>query len=144
MTPPDNAKIYETPIGKLWFGEDGILYSISKPVPRTLENTKETFDMVENLVGNRKVCVLADIAKLQPMDKETREYVANITPKFFKAYAIISTSALGRMITNIFITLKPSSVPTKFFSNEQEAKKWLNQFLHENNSSKAIKNKIMM
>ncbi|MGQ0829315.1 MAG: DUF7793 family protein [Bacteroidota bacterium] len=46
-----------------------------------------------------------------------------------KALALLTRSPLSRMIANIYLTLKKPAYPTKVFSDETEARKWLKQYL---------------
>ena len=129
MKPPPDARIFVTELSTFWIDEDGILCTVSKNTERTLEKQKKTFELVKKVIGNKKVCLLAEITNLAPQDKETRDYVALETPKMFKATATISNSVLSRFIVKIFLTLKGQSIPTKMFDDEHKAKEWLKQYL---------------
>ncbi|HXA01939.1 MAG TPA: STAS/SEC14 domain-containing protein [Cytophagaceae bacterium] len=130
MKIPENANVIDWPTSILWFDEDGILCAISKKVPeQTLEEAKESMLDFERLTGGKKVCMLIDITNSSPTSKEMRDYSAAELPKITKALAMISTSALGKMIANLFFGLKPPPYPTKMFSNEKDAKEWLKQYL---------------
>jgi len=52
-----------------------------------------------------------------------------VLPRYIKAIAMVSDSALGKMLANLFFTLKKQPYPTKMFTNEQDAKEWLMQYL---------------
>jgi hypothetical protein len=130
MEIPKNTNIIDWPTSAMWFDEDGILCVISKKAPaQTLEEARKSMEDFENLTGKRKVCMLIDITNSAPTSKEMRDYSAAELPKITKALAMISTSALGKMIANLFFGLKPPPYPTKMFSNEKEAKEWLKQYL---------------
>ena len=77
----------------------------------------------------KKVCLLIDTTNSTPSSKEVRDYAAEIFPELVKAIAMVSKSALGRMIANLFFGLKPPPYPVKMFSEEAEAKEWLKQYL---------------
>lgn len=79
--------------------------------------------------GNKKVCLLSDNTDSPPVNKEMRDYAAEVIPGIVKAIAIMSRSAVGRMAANLFFSLKKQPYPVKFFDNEDEAKKWLKQYL---------------
>lgn len=130
MTPPANAKVHEFPTSSFWFDSDGILCSISKPAPPlSLEDTKKTMGDFMRIIGDKKVCMLVDVTHSAESTREVREYAAEEFPKFVKAIAMISKSALGKMLANLFFTLKSQPYPTKMFNDEEEARKWLKQYL---------------
>jgi hypothetical protein len=130
MVPPDNAKVIELYASTIWFDEDGILCSIAKKVPpQTLEEAKESMKEFLVITGGKKVCMLSDNTNSPPVNKEMRDYAAEVIPQVAKAIAIMSNSSVGRMAANLFFSLKKQPYPVKFFENEQEAKKWLKQYL---------------
>lgn len=129
MKPPDNTRLYESDLATFWFDENYILCAIAKKTHRTVDKQKKTYELIRQISDNKKVCILSDATSVSPLDKETREYVALEIPTIFKAMAIISASALGRTIANIFLTLKRQPVPIKMFANEKDAKEWLKQYL---------------
>jgi hypothetical protein len=130
LTKPANAKIMEWPTSTIWFDESGILYSISKKVPQpSLEETKKILEEFKSIIGDRKVCMLIDVTNTSESSRELREYAAEEFPKFVKAIAMVSGSALGKMLANLFFTLKTQPYPTKMFTNEVDAREWLKQYL---------------
>ena len=130
IKPPETAEVIELPTSKLWFGEDGIVYSVSKKAPpQSLEEVKTTMENFKQLIGPRKICLLIDATHSSETPREVRNYVAEEFPKFTQAMAIVSRSALGKMLANLFFRLKAQPYPTKMFENETAAKAWLTQYL---------------
>lgn len=130
MQAPTNAELIETATSVQWMDENGIICSISKKhPPQSLDETKKEIENWYKRWGNKRHCLLLDITNSSPSSKEVRDYAADELPKMAKAIAMISNSALGRMVANLFFGLKPPPYPTKMFSNEQEAKEWLKQYL---------------
>jgi hypothetical protein len=130
LTKPTNTTIMEWPTSTLWFDEDGILCSISKKTAQpTLEEARQTLEEFKALIGDRKICMLIDVTQTSESSRELRDYAAEEFPKFVKAIAMVSDSPLGKMLANLFFTLKTQPYPTKMFSNEVEAKAWLKQYL---------------
>jgi hypothetical protein len=128
MQAPANTKIYDFPGSVFWF-EDGILCSISKNMPaQNLEEVKKTIEEFKKIIDGKKVCMLLDVTYSPESTKEIRDYAALEFPKFTKAIAMISKSALGKMLANLFFTLKTQPYPTKMFTDENEAKAWLKQY----------------
>jgi hypothetical protein len=73
--------------------------------------------------------MLVDVTYTAESSKEIRDYAAHEFPNFVKAIAMVSGSVFGKMLANLFFTLKAQPYPTKMFTNEQDAKEWLKQYL---------------
>jgi phage anti-repressor protein len=130
MIPPKNIKVIDFPTSIIWFDEEGILYSIAKKAPpQTLEEAKKTMEVFREIIGGKKVCMLSDNTDSPSVNKEMRDYFAEVIPEVAKAIAIISRSSVGRMAANLFFSLKKQPYPIKFFESEEEARIWLKQYL---------------
>jgi len=130
MEPPKNAKVYDWETSTFWFDENGILCSISKKTaPLSLEHTERIVEGFKKIIGDKKVCMLIDVTHSRESSREVRSYAAKELPKFVKAIAMVSHSALGKMLANLFFTLKAQPYPTKMFNDEDKAREWLKQYL---------------
>lgn len=89
----------------------------------------EYISFVKKMVNEQRVCILTDISKASPMDKETRDYTATQLQHVYKAMAILSGTPLGHTIGKFFLQLEGQPYPTGMFSSEDEARKWLMQYL---------------
>ena len=130
MQQPVDAKVFDTKTGISWFDKDGILYSISKKVPPL--NIEETIQITEDfkkMLNGKKVCMLVDVTNSSESNKETRDYAAQEFPKIVKAIAMVSKSAVGKVLANIFFRIKEQPYPVKMFNTVEEAKQWLIQYL---------------
>jgi hypothetical protein len=130
MTAPENVKIYDLPNSTIWFDEDGILYSVAKKLPpQSLEDAKKSMVDFLKITGGKKVCLLSDSTDSPPVNKELRDYAAEVIPEIAKAIAIMSRSSVGKMAANLFFSLKKQPYPVKFFDDQEEARQWLKQYL---------------
>lgn len=133
MKPPENAKIIEWPTSIMWFDEDGILYSVSKPgdhPPQTREESQKQMEKFREITGGKKTCMILETSKTsRSPQKEDRDWIARELDSVTRAMAIISTSPLSRMVANLFFGFKPPAYPVKFFSDKEEAKAWIKQYL---------------
>ena len=130
---PKNVKLIEWPTSTMWFDEDGVLYSVPKPnAPLTQSREEALAQMHEfrKLVGHKKTCmILVTDSSAPPPKKADRDWIAKELDSITKAMGIISTSPLSRMVANLFFGFKPPSYPVKFFSNANDAKEWIKQYL---------------
>ena len=130
MQAPKNTDLYETASSVTWLDEDGIICSVAKKAPpQTLEQAKKEIEGFRKKYGDKKYCMLLDITNAPPSSKEVRDWAAPELSKMVIAIAMISESALGRMIANLFFGLKKPAYFTKMFSNEQKAREWLMHYL---------------
>jgi hypothetical protein len=133
MEIPKNVKTLELKSSVIWFNEDGILYSVPKPgVPPDLnfEEIKKEMDNLREFIGHKKVCFLAESnPNSKPPNKQERDFIAEQINSVAKAMAIVTSSPVSKMIANLFFGLKPPPYPAKMFSNEQDAKEWIKQYL---------------
>lgn len=74
--------------------------------------------------------LLIDMKGIKSTTQEAREYMASIGTIFVTAGALITGSPFNRMIGNIFLTINKPPVPTKLFNTEENARKWLAQFIN--------------
>ena len=111
------------------FAENGILYSYSKSITRTVANITTNIALVKKITGGKKVPLLIYLADSPVPDRETRKFSAKMLPEVYTAMAMISKPGLAKFIMNVLFGLKPPVIPMKTFSDEEEAKKWLKQYL---------------
>ena len=130
MTPPNNTKVYEGELADFWFDEQGILCAVSKMIPRTVENQEGNYELIRQITGGKRVCLLADNTLTYEQDDTTRRLMANEIPKVFKAMAVISRTVFGKAVSDTFLYYQGSPIPIKTFKEEKEAREWLSQFLN--------------
>lgn len=131
LSLPDDTKIIQLSTSAIWLDESGIVCCISKKQKeeQTLKNAMESMAAFSDIVGSEKVCLLIDVTHATQTSREVRAYAAEELPKVVKAIAMLSSSALGKMVANLFFNLKSQPYPVKMFNNEQDAKAWLKKFL---------------
>jgi len=109
--------------------EDGILYSYSKSPKRTVKNITDNVALVKEITGGKKVPLLIYLSNSPVPDKETRKFSTEQLPNVYTAMAMVSKPGLAKLIMNILFRLKPPPIPMKSFSDDEEAKEWLKQYL---------------
>jgi hypothetical protein len=133
MKPPEGIIVNEEITSQWWIDEKGIICSVSKKngIDITREEMISQFSKFKKENENKKVCILFDISHAQPGKKMTKEKedLMEELGTMISAMAIISSSALGRLLANLFFNLKAPSFPMKVFNNESDARHWLIQYL---------------
>ena len=107
--------------------KDGILISrVRKDGYETLEYAKENGAALMKLKGeDPPMPLLVDFLHSKGQAAETRRYYAEESFKWASRVALMVDSPVSRVIGNIYMGLNKPKVPTKLFSNEQEAIAWL-------------------
>ncbi len=126
---PTDRQIYEGQIATYWVDDDGILVSLSKSPMRTVANITDNVALVKRITNNKTVPLLIYLSNSPVPDKETRKFSTEQLPTVYTAMAMISEPGLAKFIMNILFKLQPPPIPMKNFTNEQDAKAWLKQYL---------------
>jgi hypothetical protein len=129
IKPPDNIQLIKGEIADYWYAPDGILYSYSKSPKRTVKNITENIALVKSITGDKIIPLLIYLSDSPIPDKETRKFSAEQLPNVYKAMAMVSKPGLSKFIMNILFRLKPPAIPMKSFTDDQQAKEWLLQFV---------------
>lgn len=130
---PQDIEIIDLPTSTTWFDANGFLVTLTKPyVKRTLELSLKNLDRLENLTQGTKVYGIVEVSKMSPSQKDIRMAWASRVPHIYHAIAILSSNALGRMISNLYFSVHQNNIPTKNFSSYEEAVKWLKEIKRKN------------
>jgi hypothetical protein len=125
---PDSIKTLELSNSIVWF-DDGILYSRYKEgayVNASREKMEEDVVKLKEFVGNKKVLMIAEShPQAESPRREDRDYISERLSEIIQALAILTPSAVSRMVVNLFFLFKPDSFPTTMFQRVPEAKNWL-------------------
>src|SRR5690349_8149423 len=113
---PTDKKTIELSNSIIWF-EDEVLYSRYKDSPfinATRKQMDEDMRKFREFVGNKKVLMIAEShPHSESPPKEDREYISQSLTEVTQAMAILTPSAVSRMVVNLFFMFKPPSFPTK-------------------------------
>ena len=131
MNPPKDTEIIKTKHYIMWLHNNGILYLIDQPnLEDKLHIAKEKMANVKKLGDGKKIPVLCDITKTKYQDKDVRDYYAGEeTAKVTAACALIIDSSISNIIGNFFMGINKPKTPTRLFTAEEEAVKWLKSFV---------------
>jgi len=129
MNPPENIELIKGEIADYYLDSEGILYSYSKSPKRTVELIKRNVELVKRITNHKRVPLLIYLSDSPIPDKETRKFSTEQVPVIYSAMAMISKPGLSKLIMNILFKFKPPPIPMKSFTDENEAKEWLRQYL---------------
>lgn len=108
---------------------NGYLYSVPKPGPAVDQSREEMLKEVEKfkqITGGQKVNMIVEAhPHRESPRKEDREFIAQQLAEVTNAMAILTPSALSRMVANLFFLFNPAPYPVKMFVSESDAKEWL-------------------
>ncbi|MBK6984503.1 MAG: hypothetical protein IPH32_07000 [Bacteroidetes bacterium] len=94
-----------------------------------IEDVKENVKAFGELTGNEKVPVLIIGGSFSSLDDQTREFMATEESlKYSKAEAFLITSLAQKILINFYIKFNKPLVPTRVFTDKEEAIKWLMQY----------------
>ena len=127
MNTPEGTKLIKGEIADYYI-EDGILISLSKSCVRTVENITANVALVKQITQNKKMPLLIYLTNSPVPDKATRKLSTEKLPEIYTAMAMIAKPGLASLIMGILFKLKPPPIPMKQFTDETQAKQWLQQF----------------
>ncbi|MBK7817644.1 MAG: hypothetical protein IPJ60_08880 [Sphingobacteriaceae bacterium] len=115
-----------------WMGKDGIARTSVKPgIDITLEFAMENTKVVTSFFSDKKFPILINSRGIKSMSYEARRHFsAQDRDTKTNAFAIVIGSTISRVLGNFYLGINKPAVPTKLFDNEEEATKWLQQFLN--------------
>src|SRR6185369_867248 len=103
MEIPNDVKTHEMSSSVMWFDKDGVLYSKPKegvPPDMTMDEVRVEMDKFRKIIGPGKVCIISESnSKAKPPKKEERDFIAEQINSVTKAFAIVTTSPVAKMIT---------------------------------------------
>lgn len=74
--------------------------------------------------------LLSNLKKIKNSTKQARDFMASEEGcKGVVVAAVLIDSPIGSIIINFFISVSKPLRPTKIFTNEEDAKKWLSKFV---------------
>lgn len=125
MMSHPNAERVQGEIADYYYAEDGILFSYSKRIKRTVKLIEDNIELVKSITGGKQVPLLIYLCNSPVPDKETRKYSTDNMSKVYSAMAMVSKPGLSQLIMNLLYQFVKCPIPTKSFTNDEEAIEWL-------------------
>lgn len=129
MIIPEHTELIRGTIADYRLGHDGILYSYSKNILRTVDLIAGNVALVKQITGNKPVPLLIYLTNSPVPDKETRKFSTEQLPHIYTAMAMVSKPGLAKLIMNILFAVKSPPIPMKSFSDDKQAQEWLKLFI---------------
>lgn len=122
-------KTVETPAGSVALDYAGIVWLTSEGEINAAGARSLYEDRTRIGCADRKQRLIVDLRKNPKPNKEARDFadsdeVVGITA----AMALLTNSAISRMVGNFFLGFNRASFPTRMFSSEADARRWLESF----------------
>ena len=128
--PTDKNDIHETRTGYSWFGQDGIVRVIAKPATIHGMNEAKAFMRWYESSTQRRHPLLVDMSNVSSQSREVQQYYMMESEKHFTAIALMTKSAISRVLGNFYIGMnKQSNTPVRLFEDEEKAESWLVNYL---------------
>lgn len=124
-----HSPLIEGEIADYYFDTEGILYSYSKSIKRTVENIGRNVTLVKQITGNKPVPLLIYLTDSPVPDKATRQFSTEQLPNIYKAMAMVSKPGLSQLIMSLLFKFQKPPIPMKSFTDDQKAREWLEQFI---------------
>jgi hypothetical protein len=130
MTVNEN-EVFENEFMRLEW-RNGIIRGMYKQGPITLDMAKKVVHNRLKFANYRDVPIMIGENGLRSIEKDAREYLSSDEGiKGLKAGALVTKSLFSRHLANFFIrisVIRPK-IPTRLFSDEEEALEWLKQYI---------------
>lgn len=84
-------------------------------------------EMAKEMVGGVPRPVLVDMSKARTIGNDARQYYADHSHLYASRCALLSTSVVGRVIANFYLSINKPRCPTRMFTDEAEAMPWLKE-----------------
>ncbi|MBT6439526.1 MAG: hypothetical protein HOB26_01255 [Flavobacteriales bacterium] len=118
--------IYEITVGKLSVYEGIIRLQLNDRADIEVHHIDEIYKANQKLSEGSKYSLLVIIGKYTNVSPEARELAANKElSKNRTSLAFVTDSLAHKLVVNFFIKFNRPSTPTKLFTDEEEAIRWL-------------------
>lgn len=109
--------------------EDGILHvKLRDGAQIGLSDVQNHYRVTQRLLEGKKGLVLVDARVKYSFSAEARTYVASQSAESRLATAVLVSSRAGKHLANLYLRINRPVSPTRLFTKEKEAVRWLLSF----------------
>jgi hypothetical protein len=122
-------KFIENPYLSLYCQDDILFVEYRPEIEINISMAKEIMDYIEEYCANRNFLIFEDMSNIKWIDKKSRDYFGqHPINKKMKAWAYFSDQPIHKIMYTIYKTFSNPQGNSEFFSNKEEAIKWLSDF----------------
>jgi hypothetical protein len=125
------SNYFENEFAEFWI-EENVLFFIYKPAVKLDLNAvkKIVADRLKVQDGNAYP-VFCDMRGIKDSDKPARDYLAKEGSSMVKAVGVLTDSPVTKIMLNFYLTISRPLVPTKMFTDKNQALEFLKAFSYE-------------
>lgn len=119
-----------TRTAEIYLDKNSILHLVmNSKVIVDLEDTIDNYLVIKDITKNKPCARLIDIRKVFKIDKRAKVFIdKKQTQANTIARAILMSNELRKSTANFFVKFNSNKIPTKFFTDYDEAIEWLKLF----------------
>lgn len=104
-----------------------VVVRVKAGVVQSIEDAKANLSAALCEAAGRRRPILIDISRAVPLDAEVRRYYSGtvLVDSFTALALLVNASPLGRMIGNVYLRVANTFIPTRLFTDEPSARRWL-------------------
>ena len=130
MTSLPQTEIH-TAVARIWRDPSGIIRGMYTAPTETIDDARTNMAAVRQLSNAQPALLLIDSRALVTMPAAVRTYyVSDEAARDIKTLAILVSTAASRFMGNLFLRFQQTHVPTKLFTDEALALRWLKSHRH--------------
>ncbi|MBI3512108.1 MAG: hypothetical protein HY064_15730 [Bacteroidetes bacterium] len=127
-----HPKIYDLGHSRISLMDNGIVKLVcGDDVVYDIKEIRENLKCIAEIGKGKRLPVMNVGGKYTLVTKEGREFVAKAeySRKMISAEGYVMRSTAQKMIAGFYMRINKPKMPTRFFTNEEGAIKWLKKFL---------------
>jgi hypothetical protein len=120
---------FENDFAEFWI-EENVLFFIYKPgISINLEAAKRIVADRKKVQNGIEYPVFCDMRGIKDSDKPARDFLAKEGSSMVKAVGVLTDSPVTKIMLNFYLTISRPLVPTKMFTDKNNALEFLKSFL---------------
>jgi hypothetical protein len=130
-----------TRTAEIMMGDDGIIYKrLFDDIDIEVEDGKENLRAALELTGGQNYLILTDGRDVNVrISSQARQYAAGKEVSSYRiAEALLINSIANRLTANFYLKVNKPHSPTRVFTDEEKALKWLRTFLDTTNNPQPV------
>lgn len=122
------SKYFENQFAEYWL-EDGVLFFVYKPgTHMNLEAAKQVVKDRLAVQNGESYPVFCDMRGVRDSDKPARDYLAKEGSSLVRSVAVLTDSPVTKIMLNFYLTISKPLIPTKMFTDRNQALQYLKHF----------------